>query len=109
MPRTPLWAVFMFAGISGSMVIYCIKLFGIDALEYHGIAGAGAITGTAMAWYAIFNGLGRIAWGSVSDRIGRKTTITVMSFLQGITPRWRPTTCHHPASATCMDLSSQRR
>jgi len=79
-----LWSVFMFAGISGLMVIYCIKLFGVDALEHHGIAGAGAITGTAMAWYAIFNGLGRIAWGSISDRIGRKTTITLMSALQGL-------------------------
>ena len=76
MLRTPqfymLWLVFMFAGISGLMVIYCIKLFGIDALEHHGVTGAGAITGTAMAWYAIFNGVGRIAWGSISDRIGRK-------------------------------------
>jgi len=80
-----LWSVFMFAGISGLMVIYCIKLFGVDALEHHGVAGAGAITGTAMAWYAIFNGLGRIAWGSISDRIGRKTTITLMSALQGLT------------------------
>jgi len=89
MLRTPqfymLWSVFMFAGISGLMVIYCIKLFGIDALEYHGVAGAGAITGTAMAWYAIFNGVGRIAWGSISDRIGRKTTITLMAALQGVT------------------------
>ena len=89
MLRTPqfymLWSVFMFAGISGLMVIYCIKLFGIDALTHHGVVGAGAVTGTAMAWYAIFNGLGRIAWGSVSDRIGRRTTITIMSFLQGIT------------------------
>ena len=89
MLRTPqfymLWSVFMFAGISGLMVIYCIKLFGIDALEYHGVAGAGAITGTAMAWYAIFNGVGRIAWGSISDRIGRKTTITLMAALQGLT------------------------
>jgi MFS family permease len=89
MLRTPqfymLWSVFMFAGISGLMVIYCIKLFGIDVLEHHGIAGAGAITGTAMAWYAIFNGLGRIAWGSISDRIGRKTTITLMVALQGLT------------------------
>ena len=36
MLRTPqfymLWTVFMFEGISGLMVIYCIKLFGIDAL-----------------------------------------------------------------------------
>ncbi len=47
MLRTPqfymLWTVFMFAGISGLMVIYCIKLFGIDALEHHGVAGAGPV------------------------------------------------------------------
>jgi MFS family permease len=89
MLRTPqfymLWSVFMFASIAGLMVIYCIKLFGIDALEHHGVAGAGAITGTAMAWYAIFNGVGRIAWGSISDKLGRKTTIIVMTGLQGIT------------------------
>ena len=89
MLRTPqfymLWSVFFAAGVAGLMVIYCIKLFGIDALEHNGIAGAGAITGTAMAWYAIFNGLGRIAWGSVSDRIGRKKTIMLMAILQGIT------------------------
>ncbi len=89
MLRTPqfymLWTVFMFMGIAGLMVIYCIKLFGIDALEYRGVADAGAITGTAMAWYAIFNGAGRIAWGSISDRIGRKRTIAIMALLQGIT------------------------
>jgi MFS family permease len=89
MLRTPqfymLWTVFMFAGIAGLMVIYCIKLFGIDALENRGVADAGAITGTAMAWYAIFNGLGRIAWGSISDRLGRRRTIVVMSLLQGAT------------------------
>jgi MFS family permease len=89
MLRTPqfymLWSVFMFAGVSGLMVIYCIKLFGIDALEHHGVTGASAITGTAMAWYAILNGIGRIAWGSISDRIGRKTTIMLMAALQGVT------------------------
>jgi len=80
-----LWSVFMFAGIAGLMVIYCIKLFGIDALQHNGIADAGAITGTAMAWYAIFNGLGRIAWGSISDKLGRQRTIIFMSALQGVT------------------------
>ena len=79
-----LWLVFMFSGIAGLMVIYCIKLFGIDVLEYNGVVGAGALTGTAMAWYAIFNGLGRIAWGGISDRIGRKLAITVNAALQGI-------------------------
>ncbi len=80
-----LWSVFMFSSIAGLMVIYCIKLFGIDALEHQGVVNAGAITGTAMAWYAIFNGLGRIAWGSISDRMGRRPTIILMSALQGVT------------------------
>ena len=66
------------------MVIYCIRLFGIDALEYHRIADAGIIAGTAMAWYAIFNGLGRIVWGMISDKIGRKQSIILMTILQGI-------------------------
>ncbi len=87
MLRTPqfymLWSVFIFSALAGLMVIYCIKLFGMDALAYNGIASAGAITGTAMAWYAIFNGLGRIAWGTVSDRIGRKSAIVAMTVFQG--------------------------
>jgi len=65
----------MFSALAGLMVIYSIKLFGIDALIHNGVARAGAITGTAMAWYAIFNGLGRIAWGSVSDRIGGRRAL----------------------------------
>jgi MFS family permease len=87
MLRTPqffaLWAVFMLSALAGLMVIYCIKLFGLDALQYHGVADADAVAGTAMAWYAIFNGVGRIAWGSVSDRIGRKRAIVLMTALQG--------------------------
>ncbi|PVV11078.1 MAG: MFS transporter [gamma proteobacterium symbiont of Ctena orbiculata] len=79
-----LWSVFMFCALAGLMVIYCIKLFGIDALQHRGIADAGVITGTAMAWYAIFNGIGRIAWGSISDHIGRKAAIILMSTLQGV-------------------------
>jgi OFA family oxalate/formate antiporter-like MFS transporter len=79
-----LWSVFIFSALAGLMVIYCIKLFGIDALAHHGVANAGAITGTAMAWYAIFNGIGRIAWGSISDRTGRKAAIVLMTASQGI-------------------------
>ncbi|MCY1719045.1 OFA family MFS transporter [Prolixibacteraceae bacterium Z1-6] len=79
-----IWSVFVFSALAGLMVIYCIKLFGIDALEHNGVLGAGAITGTAMAWYAIFNGLGRIVWGTVSDKLGRRTSIILMTFFQGI-------------------------
>lgn len=88
MLRTPqfyaIWSVFAFSAIAGLMVIYCIQLFGMDALTFKGLENAVAITGTAMAWYAIFNGLGRIAWGMISDRIGRKAAIIAMSALQGL-------------------------
>jgi MFS family permease len=79
-----IWLVFASSAIAGLMVIYCIQLFGLDALEYRGVPNAIVITGTAMAWYAIFNGLGRILWGMFSDRIGRKNAIIAMSAFQGI-------------------------
>ncbi|MDO9515073.1 MAG: OFA family MFS transporter [Syntrophales bacterium] len=80
------WVTFLFSAIAGLMVIYCIKLFGIDALKAAGMtaAGASAAAGTAMALYAIFNGLGRIIWGTVSDKIGRKMSIFLMCLFQGI-------------------------
>lgn len=88
MLRTPqfyaIWLVFASSAIAGLMVIYCIQLFGIDALEYRGVQNAIVVTGTAMAWYAIFNGLGRILWGMISDRIGRKAAIVAMSVFQGL-------------------------
>lgn len=92
MLRTPqfylLWLMFVGSGLAGLMVIYCIRLFGVDALQASGAvesaAKAGTIAGTAMASYAIFNGLGRIIWGSVSDKIGRQTALFIMCLCQGI-------------------------
>jgi MFS family permease len=86
-----LWLMFVGSGLAGLMVIYCIRLFGIDALQASGqVTGveaaktAGTIAGTAMAWYAILNGLGRIAWGVVSDKIGRKMALFLMCALQSL-------------------------
>jgi len=102
MIKTPqyymLFITFLFSALAGLMVIYCIKLFGIDALTYAKLGtldpstegfsdvvkAAGATAGTAMAWYAILNGLGRIAWGTVSDKIGRKMSLFLMTLFQGI-------------------------
>ncbi|MBE9546597.1 MAG: OFA family MFS transporter [Proteobacteria bacterium] len=90
MLRTPqfymTWFTFLFSAIAGLMVIYCIKLFGIDALGTKGmaVAVASATAGTAMAWLAILNGLGRIIWGTVSDKIGRKLAVFLMCLFQGI-------------------------
>lgn len=80
------WLMFVGSALAGLMVIYCIRLFGVDALQASGaVAGAkaaGAVAGTAMAWYAIFNGLGRIAWGTASDKIGRKVSLFLMCLFQ---------------------------
>ena len=102
MIKTPqyymLFITFVFSALAGLMVIYCIKLFGIDSLTYSKLGTldplnpeffstrewASAIAGTAMATYAILNGLGRIIWGVVSDKIGRKLSIFLMCLIQGI-------------------------
>ena len=91
MLRTPqfygLFLMFTGSALAGLMVIYCIRLFGIDALQASGVAddmvAAGRIAGSAMAIYSILNGLGRIIWGTVSDWIGRKASLVLMCFLQG--------------------------
>jgi MFS family permease len=92
MLRTPqfysLWLMFFGSAMAGLMVISCIQLFGIDALQSSGAAdtaaAAGAIAGTAMALYAILNGLGRIVWGTVSDKLGPKNSLMLMCLLQGV-------------------------
>ncbi len=91
MLRTPqfygLWVMFIFSGMAGLMTIGIIKLFGIDALQASGLEPerASAIAGTAMAiFYSLANGLGRIIWGTLSDKIGRKASLVIMCGLQGI-------------------------
>lgn len=73
--------------MAGLMVIGIIKLFGVDVLTAKGMpsAKAAVIANTAMGFfYAITNGLGRIIWGSISDKLGRKNSIILMNGSQGI-------------------------
>jgi len=92
------FVTFVLSALAGLMVIYCIKLFGIDALTFSQLGSldpntanfgdtvkwASTAAGTAMAFYAILNGLGRIVWGTISDKTGRKTAITLMCLFQGV-------------------------
>jgi OFA family oxalate/formate antiporter-like MFS transporter len=91
MLKTPqfymLWSIFIFSGMAGLMTIGIIQLFGIDALKAsgHNEVEAAAIAGTAMAvFYSLANGIGRIVWGALSDRLGRKRSITIMTASQGV-------------------------
>lgn len=78
---------FVFGASAGLMSIGLMKLFPMEALMNTGLdkTAASAIAGTAMAvFFSLANGIGRIAWGAMSDLIGRKASITLMMATQGV-------------------------
>ncbi|HOT91251.1 MAG TPA: OFA family MFS transporter [Anaerolineae bacterium] len=83
-----IWGMFIFSSMAGLMTIGNIKLFGIDALKARAgltAAEASAIAGTAMAvFYSLANGIGRIVWGTVADKIGYKLSLVIMCAAQGV-------------------------
>jgi len=77
---------FVSAG-AGLMAIGLMKLWPVEALTSNGIleADADAITNTAMAvFFSLANGIGRLAWGTISDKLGRKNSVVIMAASQGI-------------------------
>ena len=74
-----LWIALTLSSSAGLMVIGTLKDFGYFE---GGISMAEAAS--AIAMLSIFNALGRIIWGWVSDKIGRKFAINLMIFLQGL-------------------------
>lgn len=72
---------------AGLMAIGLMKLYPIEALTGAGVpeAEASAIAGTAMAvCFSLANGLGRLVWGSLSDRLGRKRSVVVLTGTQAL-------------------------
>lgn len=91
MLRTPQYYLilltFAFGASAGLMSIGLMKLWPMEALTANGIPveEASAIATLAMAvFFALFNGLGRIIWGMISDRIGRKMSIIIMAATQAV-------------------------
>ncbi len=82
-----IWITLLFGSSAGLMCIGLMKLFPMEALMAQGISEfeAAGIAGTAMAvFFSLANGIGRIVWGMISDRIGRKKSIMIMTALQGV-------------------------
>jgi len=78
---------FTFGAAAGLMSIGLMRLWPQEALTKAGISpeAAGAAATLAMAvFFALSNGLGRILWGMISDKIGRKTSIIIMMATQGL-------------------------
>ncbi|MBL1218658.1 MAG: MFS transporter [Planctomycetes bacterium] len=90
-----LWLMFFSGAMAGLMVIGIVKDFAgqqlIDAAEAEGAVLSGAVRGdwlvrgaAAVGWLAIFNAVGRVAWGFVSDWIGRSAALVAMFVFQAI-------------------------
>lgn len=91
MLRTPQYYLilltFTFGAAAGLMSIGLMRLWPQEALTRTGLSPeeAGAAATLAMAvFFALFNGLGRIIWGLISDRTGRKSAIIIMMATQGL-------------------------
>lgn len=71
---------------AGLMTIGLMKLYPTQALMDAGMApaAAAATAGTAMAVFlSLGNGIGRIAWGAVSDKLGRRLSLLILSSTLG--------------------------
>ncbi|MEM7624088.1 MAG: MFS transporter [Planctomycetota bacterium] len=87
-----LWLMFFAGSLAGLMVIGIVKDFAGEQL----VAAAGGeaalaadrrdallIKGAeAIGWLAIFNAVGRVVWGAVSDRVGRTGSFIAVFLLQ---------------------------
>ncbi len=74
-----IWLAFVFLSGCGLMVIGCLKDFGI---REGGLSAAAA--GTALGLLALFNGLGRIVWGTASQKLTARGALIAMSLLQAL-------------------------
>ncbi len=91
MLRTPQFHLisltFMVSAGAGLMAIGLMKLYPVEALTDNGLLEheADAIAGTAMAvFFSLANGAGRLVWGTISDKLGRKRSVVAMAASQGI-------------------------
>ena len=91
MLRTPQFHLisltFLVSAGAGLMAIGLMKLYPPEALVDNGISAenADAIAGTAMAvFFSLANGIGRLAWGVIGDKLGRKQSVVTMAASQGL-------------------------
>jgi MFS family permease len=68
-----LWLSFVFLALTGLM----------ESGAFTDLAAAGAATSTAYAMaFALSNGLGKIGWGFIADRIGWRRSMMIMAVTQ---------------------------
>jgi len=91
MLRTPqfylIFLTFVASAGVGLMATGVMKLAPVDELMGSGLTEdrAEAIAETAAAvFFALANGIGRLVWGALSDRLGRKASLFILTSTQGV-------------------------
>jgi MFS transporter, OFA family, oxalate/formate antiporter len=91
MLRTPqfylILLTFAFVASAGLMSIGLMRLWPKQALVANNMSPAEASAAATLAmavFFALCNGLGRILWGMISDKIGRKLSLILMAATQGV-------------------------
>lgn len=67
------WVMYMFACMPGLLVIGLAKDIGIEMVKLTPVTAANAV-----GLIALFNAGGRLAWGAISDKLGRVRVVTMM-------------------------------
>lgn len=90
-----LWLMFFSGAMAGLMVIGILKVFAGEQLVLAAMDGAATLAddqrtellakgAAAVGWLAIFNAVGRIVWGLISDYIGRTSAFVAMFIAQAV-------------------------
>jgi len=74
-----LWIMYLFGATAGLMVIGLAKDIGLNLVQLSPAEAANAVVVVA-----IFNALGRIVWGTLSDKLGRVNSLLFMYIIAGI-------------------------
>ncbi len=91
-----LWLMFFSGAMAGLMVIGILKVFAGEQLIAAASTSGEALSAAArsewmskgaaaVGWLAIFNAVGRVVWGLVSDFVGRYVALAAMFLLQAVT------------------------
>lgn len=89
-----IWIMFVLSATCGLMMVGNIGNVGANLKEFY-VAEHPGFTGDVLVTqagnvallagvYAIFNGTGRVAWGFISDKLGRTRAMSLMFLVQGI-------------------------
>ena len=79
-----LFWLMLFVNITAGMAVISQASPMAQALMGDSVADKAKLAGTLMLLFAIFNGIGRLFWASISDKIGRRTVFFILFGSQAI-------------------------